>query len=74
MEFLISVAKSGPLRNRGRRPYYISEFTGIRMPFWDKSWNSSLKPQNAHFYDFIVISWELVDFMKKHGNDGDPPK
>ena len=32
------------------------------MPFWDKSWNSSLKPQNAYFYDLMVIPREIIHF------------
>ena len=70
MEFIIFVAKSGPLRSRGRRTYYIQADSQVSAcPFGINHgiplWNCEI----PFFYDFMVNSWKSLDFMKIHEND-----
>ena len=56
------VARSSTLRGRGRKTYYIQANAPVSAcPFWDESWNSSLKLRNANFL------WLYGEFMKING-------
>ena len=67
MKFMCFVAKSCTLRSRGRKTYYIQ--ADLQVSACHFRINHAFPPQNCvifTFYDFMVISWKSVDFMKIH--------
>jgi hypothetical protein len=62
---MVFAAKSGPLRSRGRNAYYIQADSQVSAcPFGR---NHGIPHKNCEirtFYDFMVISWKSMDFMK----------